>query len=665
MGNSSDQPGAGGTGGSVSAEVVDLLRAVVGGIGGVPRTGQEQMATAVAACLASEVSATLLVQAGTGTGKSLAYAVPAAAHAAQGAGAVVIATATLALQRQLADKDLPAVTEGLGELLDRPVTFEILKGRHNYVCLDRLRRGPVDGDPDGALFETPTSRLGRQATKLRSWAEQTQTGDRDEVDFQVDSRVWAGLSTSARECPGATSCRFGEDCFAEAARARCRSADIVVTNHAMLAIQLQGDVTVLPPHSAVIVDEAHELADRVTTALTRELSGPIVERAAGRARKFLEPDVHDALLDCGGFLADILTDRQPGRIRSVDGELLVALSSLRDTAKQSLSGLRAQAQDDPSSAADRTSARALVTALHETAGSLLTLGEYDVAWLEGDSNRVRAIRLAPLSVTSMLSEGLFGQRPTVLTSATLAYGGGLERTAVSLGAPGDSELLDVGSPFDYRKQAILYCARDLPRPGRDGPADALLTELGDLIEAAGGRTLALFSSWRGVDAAEDTLRRRFPASGEIPVLRAQRGEPVAQVIRQFLDVPESVLLGTLSLWQGVDVPGASCILVAIDRIPFPRPDDPLTAARQEYVDSHGGSGFASVSVPRAALLLAQGSGRLIRSASDRGVVAVLDPRLATAGYSRTLMQAMPPFFPTTDGSLVRAALRRLDAQVGS
>lgn len=231
-----------------------------------------------------------------------------------------------------------------------------------------------------------------------------------------------------------------------------------------------------------------------------------------------------------------------------------------------------------------------------------------------------------------------------------------------MGAPSDAVVLDVGSPFEYRRQAILYCAAGLPRPGRDGPAQEALVELGDLIEAAGGRTLALFSSWRGVDAATEYLTGRFGglSDGEtITVLRAQRGEPTAPVIKQFVELPESVLLGTLSLWQGVDIPGSACILVAIDRIPFPRPDDPLIAARQDYIDRHGGSGFASVAVPRAALLLAQGSGRLIRSPADRGVVAVLDPRLATAGYSKSLLRSLPPFFTTSHGQAVRAALRRL------
>lgn len=650
----------------IEAKASDLLGLAVADIGGQLRPGQVLMSEAVARCLGGDTAGALFVQAGTGTGKSLAYSIPAALHSVSSSQSVVIATATLALQHQLSDHDLPVVRRALGSQLGRPLKFDILKGRHNYLCLERVRRGPPEGEQGTELFEVPTTRMGRQASRLRRWAEETETGDRDEIDFQLDGRVWASFSTSARECPGAQKCRSGEDCFAEAARRRCKSADIVITNHAMLAIHLQGDASVLPDHCAVIVDEAHELVDRVTTALTRELSGPLVERAAARARRFLEPEVCDRIVDCGGFLSDVLAEQPLGRVRAIEGELLLALTSLRDAMREASSSLRADADEETPTAGARAGARSLVNQVHESAGALLELGEQDVAWAEGTHKGARGLKLAPLSVTQMLSTGLFGRKPTVLTSATLAYAGSLERTALGMGAPTDAVVLDVGSPFEYRSQAILYCAAGLPKPGRDGPAEQTLSELGDLIEAAGGRTLALFSSWRGVDAAFEYLTTRFgdsPGGDEIPILRAQRGEPPAPVIRQFVEDAESVLLGTLSLWQGVDVPGPACILVAIDRIPFPRPDDPLVAARQEYIDSQGGSGFASVAVPRAALLLAQGSGRLIRSPRDRGVVAILDPRLATAGYSKALLRSMPPFYTTSDGEVVRAALRRLAATV--
>jgi ATP-dependent DNA helicase DinG len=220
--------------------------------------------------------------------------------------------------------------------------------------------------------------------------------------------------------------------------------------------------------------------------------------------------------------------------------------------------------------------------------------------------------------------------------------------------------LDAGSPFDYSVQGILYCAVDLPPPDQDGIAIEALDELAALIEAAGGRTLALFSSWRGVERAAEHVQRLFADRPDRPLLVAQRGDSVAELVRTFAAQPRASLLGTVSLWQGIDVPGDTCTLVTIDRLPFPRPDDPVTAARAAAVDAAGGSGFAAVQVPRAALLLAQGVGRLIRSSSDRGVVAILDSRLATRGYGATLRATLPPLWYTTDRATVLESLRNLD-----
>lgn len=642
---------------SEAPDAASLLAEVVGAMGGARRDGQERMAAAVAATLRGEQNH-LLVQAGTGTGKSLAYCVPAAIQAIDSGEAVIIATATLALQRQLVEKDLPALVAGAAERLGRPVTFAVLKGRSNYLCRDRLERGVPEGDDQADLLDSPTSRLGRQARRVSEWAQTTPTGDRDDLDAPVDGRVWSAVSVSARECPGAVSCPSGATCFVEAAREECRQADLVVTNHAMLAVQLNGDVTVLPPHCGVVVDEAHELVDRVTTALTRELSGPIVEKAAKAARQFGGPEQVDELVDTAGYLSDVLGAVPPGRVRELPDELVVALSSLRDSGKRLLGALRADASDDPARATDRSRARALLSAVHQLAADWLTSDDGSVKWCaEPSAGRSPSLYFAPLSVRAMLSERLFGDCPVVLTSATLALGGQVSAFGGAAGAPDDSVALDVGSPFDYRQQAILYCASRLPRPGREGPSEAALTELGDLIEAAGGRTLALFSSWRAVDAAWEALTARL--GPHLPLLRAQRGDPVAAVVRQFASDPKCSLLGTMSLWQGVDVPGESCALVVIDRIPFPRPDEPIVAARQEAVSAAGGNGFAAISVPRAALLLAQGAGRLIRSHEDRGVVAILDPRFASASYAPSLRRTLPPFWFTTNGDLVRGALRRL------
>lgn len=265
--------------------------------------------------------------------------------------------------------------------------------------------------------------------------------------------------------------------------------------------------------------------------------------------------------------------------------------------------------------------------------------------------------MAPLSVGGMLRDKLFGDRTVVLTSATLALGGSFDSLSRQWGLrSGEWTGLDVGSPFDHPRRGILYVATHLPQPGRDGLPEAYVDEIAELIEAAGGRTLGLFSSMRAAKAATEALRERL----DVPLL-CQGDDSTSQLVKQFAGDPATCLFGTLSLWQGVDVPGPSLTLVIIDRIPFPRPDDPLASARQRHVAATGGNGFMAVAATHAALLLAQGAGRLLRSMDDRGVVAVLDPRLATARYSGFLLNSLPPFWRTTDPAKVRDALRRLTA----
>lgn len=637
--------------------VDQALAAAAAELGGDPRAGQLEMARAVAEAMATGVAARrgegtpehLLVQAGTGTGKSLAYLAPAALHAASTGGSVVIATATLALQRQLVERDLPVVSRALEPLVGRPITYAVLKGRHNYVCLERLHRlDNAEDDEDGAIFSLPRSELGRQAVAVRAWALETETGDRDEFGEPIDARIWRGLSVSRRECVGESRCSFGGECFTARRREVAMQADIVVTNHAMLAIHFVEGIPVLPEHDVLVVDEAHELADRVTQALTLDLSSRSIEVAAQRARAYITPEMHDELTAAADALG-LALEGVSGRITSTDRDLTLALTRVRDTARTAVSQITGD--DDVDTIAARQRAKGALDEAFDAAGRFLTATSADVVWI-GDGEA----HLAPLHVAGLLAHGVFAERPVVLTSATLTVGGGFESIKAALGLTDASvETLDVGSPFDYAKQGILYVARHLPPPGRDGIPEEALDEVGDLVEAAGGRTLVLCSSWRAVERVGDYLRVRV--DGDVLVQR--RGDTVAPLVDRFTREPDTTLVGTMSLWQGVDVPGETCSLVVIDRIPFPRPDDPLTAARQEAVDAAGGSGFAQVSVPRAGLLLAQGSGRLIRDAQDRGVVAVLDPRLATANYAQALRRSMPPLWFTTDRDAALGALQRL------
>jgi ATP-dependent DNA helicase DinG len=663
--------------------VAELLAAAVRDIGGAERPGQVQMAEAVRQAI--ETGDHLAVQAGTGTGKSLAYLVPAVRHAVTTGSTVVVATATIALQRQLIDRDLPRLMAALKPLLGREPSFAILKGRRNYLCLHRQKGGVAD-DPQDALFDPadtgPTSPLGRQVKRLHEWAEQTTTGDRDELVPGVPEAAWRQVSVSAQECIGAHRCPFGSRCFAERARDAAARADIVVTNHALLAIDATSDIDVLPEHDVVIIDEAHDLVDRVTSATTGELSGSAVDAAARRAGRLTEsaaeggaPPVADRLRQAAAALAVDLGDAPAGRMDVLSDALAATLSSVQDAAGACAGAVRASAaadEEDPSRMAAARMTLASLDELQRTAGRILeAFGEQltergEVVWLDrpfaDDARRPPTLRVAPLEVGRVLRARLFGERTVALTSATLALGGSFAPLAIQWGLsiPGGDDPgwtgIDVGSPFDHPRSGILYVARHLPPPGRDQLPEAYLTEMEELIEAAGGRTLGLFSSMRAAKEAAGALRERI---GQ-PLL-CQGDDVTAQLVRQFTEDEPSCLFGTLSLWQGVDVPGNSLRLVIIDRIPFPRPDDPLASARQRAVAARGGNGFMTVAASQAALLLAQGAGRLLRTMTDRGVVAVLDPRLVTARYGDFLRASLPPFWTTTDPALVRAALRRLAA----
>lgn len=625
----------------------------------------------------------LLVQAGTGTGKSLAYLVPALLVD----GPVVISTATLALQHQLVDHDLPRLAEAVEPVLGRQPTFAVLKGRHHYLCLAKLDGGTAE-EPDG-LFDTGPSgtkwlgeagRLGRQMKRLREWATKTDTGDRDELDPGVDDGAWRLVSMPARECVGAMRCPFGGECFAEGSRARAREVDIVVTNHSLLAFDMLAGRHIIPQHQLLVIDEAHELAERVSSASQAELTPDLVDRAARRARSLVEGEAYERLSEAGDALAVGLSGASPGRLTTgLPTAIAEAVTLLDGATRHVLDGIGEVTPDD-SDPVRKQQARSVVSDINKTAQRILAGSAFDVIWIESDDRR-RAIVVAPLSVAATLRSFLYDDRTVVATSATLALGGNFDTISRSLGLPSpekpaaplidekgyehDDDLpwrsLDVGSPFDYRRQGILYVAAHLPRPMASGLSEPAAQELVRLVRALGGRTLGLFSSRRAAERAAEVLRAK---TGLEILLQGEEALPL--LVKRFRAEPTSCLLGVMSLWQGVDVPGEACQLVVIDRLPFPRPDEPLAAARAAAVDAAGGSGFAAVSVPIAAVRLAQGAGRLIRSASDRGVVAVLDSRLETArGYGAFLRKSLPSFWYTTRPDVVDGALRRLAADAGA
>jgi ATP-dependent DNA helicase DinG len=625
-----------------------------------------------------------LVQAGTGTGKSLGYLAPVLLWLVRHPGKrIIVATATLALQSQLANNDIPAAVDAIESVTGRRPRHAILKGRTNYVCLLRLREGTAQDQgaliPADDLIETlrsspqstPDSALGAEVLALRAWAEEqaTQGGlaDRDDAPSHTE-KAWGQVSIPVRECLGAQRCPYGDECFVESSRDAARAADLVVTNHALLAINAMHGGTALPEHSAVIIDEAHELGSRVTGAASAELSPQMVERVSRRALTYLEDEGASDLLESAKTLRIALDGAALERVEDPDSPFAVACVAIRDAARSALSAVTGEDNQGP----DRRQTAAAVKEIFDIAERMAALDKHDVVWVANRERFGREARVSPLSVAGLMRARVFGERTTVLTSATLKLGGDFTPIATTVGLKTDERLdtseldadavpwrgIDVGSPFEYRRQGILYIARSLPPPGRDGLSDASMAEITELLEASDGRALGLFSSRRAAEIAAVYARKRLPAL----TILCQGDAQLPDLTRRFIQDEKASLFGTLSLWQGVDVPGATCQLVIIDRIPFPRPDEPLTVARQRAVAEAGGNGFMKIAASHAALLLAQGSGRLIRRLSDRGVVAVLDPRLVTARYGAFLKASMPDMWQTTDRHVAIQALRRLSGQ---
>ncbi|WP_265444484.1 ATP-dependent DNA helicase [Flexivirga meconopsidis] len=643
------------------ADLDDLMRAAVGGVGGTERPGQQQMARAVDQ--AARDGAHLLVQAGTGTGKSLAYLVPAIKHAVETRQPAIVATATLALQAQIVDNDLPRIADAVEPLLGRRPTFGLVKGRRNYLCLHKIEGGYPD--EEDALLEVgevdrAAGRIGEEVVRLREWAQETNTGERDELVPGVSERAWRQVSVSAEECLG-SKCPMVTECFVERSRAAAKEVDVVVTNHSFMAIDSFEGRQMLPEHDLLVVDEAHELVDRVTSTITDELTGGMVSTAARRCGRMADAS---AMREAGELMQELLDGLQEGRLLGIPDNLGLALARVRDAARSVQSELKPASPADND--ASRQVARAAVDEIFDNADRVLEGRELDVTWVAKDPRRGTVLRVAPMSVAMLLRDKVFGDRTVVMTSATLELGGSFDSVAGTLGLRGEGGPrwtgLDVGSPFDYPRQAIAYVASQLPPPGRDGLSTAAMDEIETLIRAAGGRTLGLFSSTRGARAAAEEMRVRL--GDDFPVL-CQGDDQIRTLVGQFAADARTCLFGTMTLWQGVDVPGVACQLVIIDRIPFPRPDDPLASARSQEIARRGGNGFMAVSATHAALRLAQGAGRLIRRSSDRGVVAFLDTRMITARYAGFLQKSLPPFWPTTDRALVLKALKRLDETAGA
>jgi ATP-dependent DNA helicase DinG len=689
------------------SEAAETLAAVIAAKpGGEKRPGQEAMCAAVDAALASGEH--LLVEAPTGVGKSLAYLAPAVAHARSGVAdaRVVVVTATKALQEQLTRDDLPALAASLG---GKPLRFAMLKGRSNYLCRAKLDVTMVDGVEARLDFGDEGVAGALDAVKrLAEWAETTETGDRADAPGAVSEGVWSQVSVDPGECPGAANCHAGDVCFAEAARERAAAAEIVVVNTHLYAAHLGSGGHVLPPHTAVVFDEAHTLEDTFAGAFGVRLTPYRVRRAAARAkaaggdaelirRLDRAADALDASLGAPPEATRVdLTGAAGGDADASVRELAAAMVTVATLAREVHGTLRKSElglTGGSGGAGDVARAKAaqatkLLDGLADDIALLLDPPPNSVAWIESNKGRPE-LHLATVDVGPALASRLYPEVTVIATSATLATGGRFDLLARRLGltlppppdadadrpsasdadfpaeagAAGEPDVepsapvhraLTVPSPFDHARQGWLYVAKHLPEPNDPRFGEAMADELHALITAAGGRTLALFTSRAAMDRTADALAAR----GGYEVLVQDR-LPRPELLARFRAGPGSALFATQGFWQGVDLPGHLCRLVAIDRIPFPRPTDPLVAARRAAATARRENDFAAVDLPAAATLLAQGAGRLIRTTTDSGVVAVFDRRLATKSYRQTLLATLPPLRRTIDTAHVVAVLEAL------
>jgi ATP-dependent DNA helicase DinG len=486
---------------------------------------------------------------------------------------------------------------------------------------------------------------------LAEWAAHTATGDRAELEVEPSNRAWAAVSVGPRECPGATNCPRGRECFAERARATAAEADVVVVNSHLYSLDLEaGGGAFLPEHQVVVIDEAHQFEDVVSATFGLDLSGGRFANLARMTQAIIADPATVADLDhAGGRLADALSEQVGRRLRgAMDPDLADAIVLGRSRVESLLSVLRTLPDDGPGDVGARKK-RAVKGAatLIDDLDYVLDVPVSHVAWVEGSPDSP-VLRVAPIDVAEVLRASLWQGGTAILTSATIS-----PTLGEQLGLEPDTfDQIDVGSPFDYPTNALLYCAAHLPDPRRPDFEEQLHRELEALIVAAGGRTLALFTSYRAMHAAAEALRPRLPW----PVL-TQNELPKPALIARFAADESTSLFATMGFWQGIDVPGPSLSLVTIDRLPFPRPDEPLLQARRERARADA---FRVVDLPRAATMLAQGAGRLIRTSTDRGVVAVLDPRLATsASYRWEIVSALPPMRRTRDRAEAEAFLREI------
>jgi ATP-dependent DNA helicase DinG len=647
-----------------------------------PREGQRRMAAAVADVI--QRGGTLLSEAGTGTGKTLAYLIPAILSRQR----VLVSTGTKNLQEQIFFKDLPA----LSRALTVPFTATLMKGRSNYLCLHRweMYRDGVEGNTSagGRLIESGDEVL---LPILKRWAAETKTGDRAELkDLPEDLPMWKGISAEAESCLGATCPRYG-DCFVTLMRQRAVESDVVIVNHHLLcadaAVRQSTFGEVVPTCPTLVVDEAHQLEDVATQYFGVSFSNYRVDdllRDGGRLFSATPDDVEDvaralqrvadrsraffSALLAGGVRLKAEGTTRDARARYTaeamqehfeDGMMLAgALEGLEATlalaakrpANDSNDSNGSNGSNGSNDSNDSNGSNELAASVRRRAGELradlrflMRADDSEFVYYVEARGRGLFLRASPIDVSRTVREALFNRfRSVVLTSATLAVDEGFSYVKGRLGLR-EAEEVRVPSEFDYRRQALLYLPRRMPPPKSPIFAEAAARETIELLKRSRGRAFVLFTSY----AVLRTVQQFVQMALDYPIL-VQGSAPRSVLIDQFRSTPNAVLLATSSFWQGVDVVGDALSCVIIDKLPFASPGDPVVAARIDALTADGGDAFSDYQVPLAILALQQGLGRLIRHRTDRGVLAILDPRLKTMGYGRRFLASMPPAPVTHD-----------------
>ena len=599
-----------------AASAIELLDTVIGRLSHAEqRDGQADMVRHVADAI--DTGTTLVVQAGTGTGKTLGYLVPILAAGRT----AVIATYTKALQDQLASVDLPLLEAACADRPDLSFSWAILKGRNNYLCRQRVSEIET-GQDQLQLNDTPADVV-REIRDLVAWADETETGEISDVPFTVGDSAWRKVSLGSDECPGAAKCSFGETCFTERARERAKNANVIVVNFTLYGLDLEQDREFLPDHDVVVFDEVHELEDVISETASVSLTGRMIATAAETARLALaRQKIPNALAKTGKELDEVLQRYVGQRLpQPLPPDVEGTIGNAAQQCGLISDELRATINETP----ELLRAVSTITRMNESLDKVLTGGSNMVVFVT-DVRGAARLTAAPKRVDRVLGQ-LWDDTTAILTSATIPPG--LPRR---LGlAFDDDDIVRVASPFDYEKQSLLYLADDLPVPNDAQRSAKLQSRIRELISLSGGSALVLFTSWSVLRDTADALDGKL---GKGVNLYRQDDMPKKALLDAFRQDHASCLFATRGFFQGVDVPGDALRLVILDKVPFPAMNDPLLDARR---DEAGSSAFMTVDVPIAAASLAQAAGRLIRTATDHGVVAILDPRLSTKRYKSAVL----------------------------